>query len=133
IVFSVSAFFAGIAGALFATQTSPVTAFSFNVTNSLLYLTILIVAATVAGFVTSAFVAAALLVVVPAYLSSITFEVQSMLFGLAALLAAVVSDGRVDRGSIAARFRSRLAPAATASEERRAHGPVTARVEGAEA
>jgi len=133
IVFSVSAFFAGIAGALFATQTSPVTAFSFNVTNSLLYLTILIVAATVAGFVTSAFVAAALLVVVPAYLSSITFEVQSMLFGLAALLAAVVSDGRVDWGSIAARFRSRLASAATASEERRAHGPVTARVEGAEA
>jgi len=133
IVFSVSAFFAGIAGALFATQTSPVTAFSFNATNSLLYLTILVVAGTVAGFVGSAFLAAALLVVVPAYLSSVTFEMQSMLFGLAALLAAVVSDGRTDWGGRLGRARARLAAAVTTSDERRQIGPVRARLEEVEA
>ncbi|MGH9267345.1 MAG: branched-chain amino acid ABC transporter permease, partial [Acidimicrobiales bacterium] len=128
IVFSVSAFFAGIAGALYATQTSPVTAFSFNAINSLLYLTILVVAAAFSGFVTSAFIAAALLVVVPSYLSSVTFEVQSMLFGFAALLAAMVSDGRVDWRSLGQGVRARIERSATASEQRRAHSPVTARL-----
>jgi hypothetical protein len=72
-------------------------------------------------------------VVVPSYLGSVTFEIQSMLFGLAALLAAVVSDGRVDWGSLLAGVRGRLASAATASDERRRTSPVTARLEGVEA
>ncbi|MGH9000307.1 MAG: ABC transporter permease subunit [Acidimicrobiia bacterium] len=131
IVFSVSAFFAGIAGALFATQTSPVTAFSFNVQNSLLYLAILVVASAFSGFVTSAFVAAGLLVVAPSYMDSVTFEIQSMLFGLAALIAAVVSDGRVDWKSLGQAARSRIERAARSSEGRRRHGPVTARLEPA--
>ncbi|MGH9281510.1 MAG: hypothetical protein ACRD0S_01085, partial [Acidimicrobiales bacterium] len=60
--------------------------------------------------------------------SSVTFEVQSMLFGFAALLAAMVSDGRVDWRSLGQGVRARIERSATASEQRRAHSPVTARL-----
>ncbi|HVW31479.1 MAG TPA: ABC transporter permease, partial [Acidimicrobiia bacterium] len=61
LVFAVSAFFAGIAGALFAMQIGRVNYISFPAINSLMYLAILTVTGAVSGFVTSAFLAAFLL------------------------------------------------------------------------
>jgi branched-subunit amino acid ABC-type transport system permease component len=128
IVFSVSAFFAGIAGALFAMQVGRVNYISFASINSLLYLSILTVAGAVSGFVTSAFLAAFMLSVMPSYLSSVTFEFQSMLFGGVAVLAALVSDGNVDWASARARLRSWVERTAVASEERRRRSPIRARL-----
>jgi hypothetical protein len=100
---------------------------SFPVINSLMYLAILTVTGAVSGFVTSAFLAAFFLAVMPSYLTSITFEIQSMLFGGVAVAAALISD-RVGIGAgIAARLRSLLSRAADSSEARRGQGTGPAR------
>ncbi|HVW34416.1 MAG TPA: hypothetical protein VHL53_17920, partial [Acidimicrobiia bacterium] len=62
-----------------------------------------------------------------AYLHGVTIEVQSMLFGGSAVLAALVSDGAVDWPALAARLRSGLDRAVAASDGRRRRSPVTAR------
>src|SRR5207237_10001706 len=59
IAFVVSAFFAGIAGALYIVLVGTTTPVSFPATSSLLYLAVLTVAGAMAGYLTSAFVAAA--------------------------------------------------------------------------
>ena len=127
LVFSISAFFAGVAGALYMSQATRLGAPSFNSLNSLLYLAVLVVAGSVSGFVTSAFLAAALLVVVPTYFTSITLEVQTLLFGGAALAAALISDGRVDWSALAARWSGWVVRTTGTSEELRRRGPVAAR------
>jgi ABC-type branched-subunit amino acid transport system permease subunit len=124
LVFSVSAFFAGVAGALYMSQATRLGAPSFNSLNSLLYLAVLVVAGAVSGFITSAFLAAGLLVVLPSYLTSVTVEVQMLLFGAAALVAALVSDGRVDWSALAARATAAIGRLADVSEDLRRHGPV---------
>lgn len=126
LVFSISAFFAGIAGALFAMQIGQVNYISFPAVNSLLYLAILTVTGAVFGFVTSAFLAAFFLAVVPSYLTSVTFEVQSMLFGGVAVLAALVTDRSAGLG-LGVRLWAWLQRAATVSEERRRRSPVRER------
>ena len=128
LVFAVSAFFAGIAGALFAMQIGRVNYISFPAVNSLMYLAILTVTGAVSGYVTSAFLAAFFLAVMPSYLTGITFEIQSMLFGGVAVAAALISD-RVGVGAAAgARLRQWLGRAAEVSERRRSGaGPVRAR------
>jgi ABC-type branched-subunit amino acid transport system permease subunit len=122
LVFAVSAFFAGIAGALFAMQIGRVNYISFPAVNSLLYLAILTVTGAVSGYVTSAFLAAFFLAVMPSYLTSITFEIQSMLFGGIAVAAALISD----RVGVGAALRSRLGGwvgrAAAQAEHRRGQG-----------
>ena len=127
IVFAASAFFAGIAGALFIGQVGQVSPATFTSYSSLLYLGALTVAGAFSGFVTSAFLAAGLLVVFPAYLSGVTVEVQSMLFGGTAVLAALVSDGAVDWKALGARIAARLDGAITRSDGRRRRSPVAAR------
>jgi ABC-type branched-subunit amino acid transport system permease subunit len=128
LVFSVSAFFAGIAGALFAMQIGRVNYISFPAVNSLLYLAILTVTGAVSGYVTSAFLAAFFLAVMPSYLTSVTFEVQSMLFGGVAVLAALISDRAGLGSAFSARVRGRLSRAAAGAEERRGgRSPVRAR------
>ncbi|MDQ1492992.1 MAG: hypothetical protein QOJ23_5506 [Actinomycetota bacterium] len=128
LVFSVSAFFAGIAGALFAMQIGRVNYISFPAVNSLLYLAILTVTGAVSGYVTSAFLAAFFLAVMPSYLTSVTFEVQSMLFGGVAVLAALISDRAGLGSAFSARVRDRLSRAAAGAEERRGgRSPVRAR------
>jgi ABC-type branched-subunit amino acid transport system permease subunit len=128
LVFSVSAFFAGIAGALFAMQIGRVNYISFPAVNSLLYLAILTVTGAVSGYVTSAFLAAFFLAVMPSYLTSVTFEVQSMLFGGVAVLAALISDRPGLGSAFSARVRGRLSRAAAGAEERRgSRSPVRAR------
>jgi len=81
LVFSTSAFFAGIAGALYIALSGSVSGVSFNSAYSLLYLAVLTVAAVASDFVVSAFLAAGLFLVLPSYFGSITLEVQTMLFG----------------------------------------------------
>jgi ABC-type branched-subunit amino acid transport system permease subunit len=129
LVFSVSAFFAGIAGALFAMQIGRVNYISFPAINSLLYLAILTVTGAVSGYVTSAFLAAFFLAVMPSYLTSVTFEIQSMLFGGIAVAAALISD-RVGVGAaVRSRFGGWLTRAAGDAEvRRRGSGPARARV-----
>jgi branched-subunit amino acid ABC-type transport system permease component len=128
LVFSVSAFFAGIAGALFAMQIGRVNYISFPAVNSLLYLAILTVTGAVSGYVTSAFLAAFFLAVMPSYLTSVTFEVQSMLFGGVAVLAALISDRAGVASAVSARVRGWMSRAAAGAEERRGAGsPVRAR------
>jgi branched-subunit amino acid ABC-type transport system permease component len=127
IVFAASAFFAGVAGALFIAQVGQVSPVTFTSYSSLLYLGALTVAGAFSGFVTSAFLAAGLLVVFPAYLSGVTVEVQSMLFGGTAVLAALVSDGAVDWKTLAARLGDRLDRAIARTDVRRRRSPVAAR------
>jgi ABC-type branched-subunit amino acid transport system permease subunit len=127
IVFAASAFFAGVAGALFIAQVGQVSPVTFTSYSSLLYLGALTVAGAFSGFVTSAFLAAGLLVVFPAYLSGVTVEVQSMLFGGTAVLAALVSDGAVDWKTLAARMGARLDRAIARTDVRRRRSPVAAR------
>jgi branched-subunit amino acid ABC-type transport system permease component len=128
LVFSVSAFFAGIAGALFAMQIGRVNYISFPAVNSLLYLAILTVTGAVSGYVTSAFLAAFFLAVMPSYLTSVTFEVQSMLFGGVAVLAALISDRPGAGSAVSARMRDWVARTASGAEEQRgSRSPVRAR------
>jgi ABC-type branched-subunit amino acid transport system permease subunit len=127
IVFAVSACFAGVAGALFISQVGQVSPATFTSYSSLLYLGALTVAGAFSGFVTSGFLAAGLLVVFPAYLSGVTVEVQSMLFGGTAVLAALVSDGAVDWKALVARVAGRVDRAVARSDVRRRRSPVAAR------
>lgn len=126
IAFAVSAFFAGIAGALYIVLIGTATPVSFPATNSLLYLAVLTVAGAMAGYLTSGFLAAALLVIVPSYVS-LTPEVQSMLFGVVAVAAALISDGRVDWAGLKTRFGARLESATRASTALRVRSPLGAR------
>jgi len=75
-------------------------------------------------FVVSAFLAAGLFLVLPSYFGSITLEVQTMLFGGMAMLAALVSDGQLGSAALVARMRGGLERAAVASQERRRCSPV---------
>jgi ABC-type branched-subunit amino acid transport system permease subunit len=128
IAFVVSAFFAGIAGALYIVSIGTATPVSFPATNSLLYLAVLTVAGAMSGYLTSAFVAAALLIVVPSYVS-LSPDVQSMMFGAVAVIACLISDGRVDWAALKTRFAARVATAKEESLElRRRGGPVGARI-----
>jgi len=124
LVFSLSAFFAGVAGGLYMSQTTRLGAPSFNSLNSLLYLAVVLAAGAFSGFVTSAFLAAAALVVVPNYLTSVTVEVQSLLFGAAALAAALVADGRVDWSVVGARWSAWAQRTIEGSRELRRRSPV---------
>jgi branched-subunit amino acid ABC-type transport system permease component len=127
IAFVVSAFFAGIAGALYIVQIGTATPVSFPATNSLLYLAVLTVAGAMAGYLTSGFLAAALLIVVPSYIN-LSPEIQSMMFGAVAVGAALLSDGRVDWAGLRTRFGARLETAVGRSAALRRRGPVGARL-----
>lgn len=127
LVFSISAFFAGVAGALFAMQIGRVNYISFPAVNSLLYLAVLTVTGAVSGFVTSAFLAAFFLAVMPSYLTGITFEVQSMIFGGVAVMAALATDRATAAFAVLTRLRTWLAGAARSAEERGSRSPVRAR------
>jgi ABC-type branched-subunit amino acid transport system permease subunit len=88
------------------------------------YLAVVVAAGAFSGFVTSAFLAAVALVIVPNYLTSVTVEVQSLLFGAAALAAALVADGRVDWSAVGARWSAWAQRTTEASRELRRRSPV---------
>jgi ABC-type branched-subunit amino acid transport system permease subunit len=115
LAFCISAFMAGIAGALLAAQAGSINGTGFAALNSLLWLAVLAISG--AGGVTAPVLAAGLLVVVPSYASSPGYlEAQPILFGVAAVVAALVSSGNVD-------FASRLA----AAQQRARRSPVAER------
>jgi branched-subunit amino acid ABC-type transport system permease component len=118
LVFCISAFLAGIAGALFAAASGSVNGTSFNSLNSLLWLAVLMLAGSMP--VMSSFVAGLFLVVVPGYIHDATvLSYQPVLFGLAAIGVAVAAAGgfRLPAGSrsLATRSvdRSRRSPVAS--------------------
>lgn len=118
LVFCLSAFLAGTAGALLGALTGSVGAQGFGSFTSLVWLCVLAISGrTPLG---SAFLAAGLLVLVPAYADSPTLiEYQPVAFGVAAIVAAVASTGAFD-------VRRRLARWAAASNGRQ-RSPVAER------
>jgi ABC-type branched-subunit amino acid transport system permease subunit len=116
ITFCLSAFFAGIAGALLGSLVRSVNPTSFHFFNSLVWVTVLVVAGaqTYGGVV----LASLLLVTLPAvFTSSTVTEWQPVAFGAAAILFAQVDNGligslrRLSFASLAERNRWRLGSA----------------------
>ena len=122
LVFCISAFLAGIGGALLGPLSGTVTASSFNSFQSLILLAVLaIMAAYSPGPITAAVAASASFVVLPAYFRSPTFSTWlQVVFGASAVLAAMAETGRLGRGDLTARLAAR-------AERRRAASPVRAR------
>jgi len=107
-VFCLSAFLAGISGAMYASLFGSVNQDSFNYLQSLVVLAVLAISGR--GTVTSAVVGSLLLYVVPGYIDNPDqFSLLQVGFGLAAILAAVLSQGQLAGliGRIAAAGRQR--------------------------
>ena len=117
--FCLSAFFAGIAGAMLVSQTGSASGVGYGPLQSLLLLAVLGLSGT--RLIRSALVAALLYAVFPAYITSLTADLQPVAFGLAAIVAAVI---------IAKMEWSRrwFGAAAGASADRLRRGPASDRV-----
>ena len=120
LVFCLSAFLAGVGGALLGGVTEAINGSGFGPFNSLLWLAIAVLAGT--RLFKGAVVAAVGLAVAPSYLS-LSPEPQTTLFGIAAVAAALLADGAVDVGRPFRRW--------AAASEGRATSPVAARTAGA--
>ena len=112
LVFCLSAFLAGTAGALFIAATGQGGGRGFPALNSLLWLTVLVICGS--QVVWSSAAAAVLLAVAPSYLPSDLVQHQALFFGIFATLAAVVA--------------ARGAPAVPAGVGRHQRSPVRARL-----
>lgn len=119
IVFCLSAFFAGIAGALRVAQSGTVGASEFGPIPSLLYLVVLAVAGS--GLVSAPLIGALLLAVVPGYVTGFGSNEQLLGFGVAALVIANVFASKDDLDSWFAR-------AASGTRARRRTSPVRERL-----
>jgi ABC-type branched-subunit amino acid transport system permease subunit len=113
LVFCLSAFFAGIGGALAITQTGAANAVTFGPIQSLLFVAVLAICGT--RLLRTSILSALLLGVLPGYVS-FTTDRQTLVFGLVALAAAVV----LARRSVLAAW---VARAAAGSASRRGRGP----------
>jgi branched-subunit amino acid ABC-type transport system permease component len=118
LVFCLSAFLAGIGGALLLTQAGSVSGVGFGPIQSLVLLAVLAVCGT--RLLRSTILAAALLGIVPGYVTSFGIDEQTTVFGITALVAAVLIANR-------AALSRWVAMAAGTSDSRRAGGPVRAR------
>lgn len=139
IVFCIAAFFAGLSGALLAGLTESASTVSFDYFESLLLLPVLYLAGR--KELLAPFIAAFALAVAPSYFSGEWFtNYQPVIFGLAAVAAAVGSSGRFDvgralsdmasqrarlirQGPIASRLPARPALASTGLAGTSAEGP----------
>jgi len=119
IVFCLSAFFAGIAGALAITQTGSASGVGFGPIQSLLLLAVLAICGT--RLLRSAVVAAGVFAVLPGYVTHFGVDQQTFAFGAIAIAAALVMARRSD-------LSVWMKEAAITSRERVAHGPVAARL-----
>lgn len=88
IVFCVSAFFAGIAGALVVTQFGSASGVAYGPIQSLLFLAVLAICGT--RLIRSSLLAAGLLAVLPGYMTTFNVDRQTFAFGLIAILASVI-------------------------------------------
>ena len=111
-MFCLSAGMAGISGALIASQSGRVGGTGFTSFQSLLWLAVLVICGR--RPILSAYLAAGMLLVVPAYAPDGFVNYQTMLFGAAALMATVLPEVTLGR-----RFG--------ASDDRRRRSPVRAR------
>jgi ABC-type branched-subunit amino acid transport system permease subunit len=94
LVFCLSAFLAGVAGALFIAAPGQASGVGFGSFQSLIWLAVLALAGP--RRLASPFLAAGLLAVLPAYASgSFSAEYQSMAFGALALVVALTSGGQL--------------------------------------
>jgi branched-subunit amino acid ABC-type transport system permease component len=118
IVFCVSAFLAGVGGALTLSQFGSVGGINYGPIQSLLLLAVLAICGT--RPLRSPLLAAVLFAIVPGYLHSFDQDRQVFVFGLAAVVSALLLAGR-------ARIAREIAALATASQDRRASGPVRGR------
>ncbi len=119
LVLGVSAFLAGIAGGLFASLGGSVSGVAYSPLQSLLWLAVLALGGR--GLIGTAAVAALAFAVLPAYGEQLVADYQPLLFGLAAVTAALV-------GSRAAPARDRVAARAQTAAWRTARSPVRSRV-----
>ena len=129
LVFCISAFFAGIAGGLFAAKAQAINGDPFTAFHSLMWLAVLMVAGS--SSVASTVIAAVLLVLVPGYIDNPTvLDYQPVFFGVAAVAVAAVAGGagQVTRERIARRFEQMK----TAAAGRTSRSPVRARRSGSE-
>jgi ABC-type branched-subunit amino acid transport system permease subunit len=114
VAFCLSAFLAGIAGALSIASTGQAGGRGFGAVNSLMWLTVLAICGT--GVLRSAIAGAALLAIVPSYLPDELIKYQPLMFGAAALLAAVAYEPilshrfKVTRRAQHSPVRARLEP-----------------------
>jgi len=113
IVFCVSAFFAGIAGALAVTQYGTASTAPYGPVSSLLFVAVLAMCGT--RLLRSSVLAAALLAIVPGYLTSFDVSRQTFAFGVVAVAAAIVIAKREVISQMTTRFArtSRRRPWAT--------------------
>jgi branched-subunit amino acid ABC-type transport system permease component len=110
LVFCLSAFFAGLAGALFISLSGTASRdVGFGPVQSLTWLAVLAICG--GGLVSSSFLAATLLVIVPSYFTEISQDYQLLIFGASATVVSLLMRSGIDWGSIFARL-------ATASDER---------------
>ena len=124
LVFCISAFFAGVAGGLFAAKAQAINGDPFTAFHSLMWLAVLMVAGS--SPVASTVIAAVLLVLVPGYIDNPTvLDYQPVFFGVAAVAVAAVAGGagQVTRDRIARRFEEMK----TATAGRTSRSPVRAR------
>jgi ABC-type branched-subunit amino acid transport system permease subunit len=118
IVFCISAFLAGISGALFGGIFETAGQSSFSFFNSLILLAIMAITATFLRTLPAAIAAAILYQVVGGYINSPRFTlVEPLLFGLGALVAALLSQSSgvaawFEREARATRWRARSPVAA---------------------
>lgn len=124
LVFAISSFFAGVAGALAITQTGGASGVSFAPLLSLVFLAVLAISGT--RLIRSAIIASLLFAVVPGYFTSFDADRQSLAFGIAALCAALLLGSR-------AQVRVWLTRSIAAGEPRLARSPVRSRLEASTA
>jgi branched-subunit amino acid ABC-type transport system permease component len=119
LVFCISAFLAGVSGALYASLFGSISTVTFNSFLSLTLLVVLFIAGSRQYL--SPFIASVLLFVLPSYSATESLrEYQPVIFGLGAVLVAVNGAGGVDWGA-------RFSDAAERARGRSARGPVHAR------
>jgi branched-subunit amino acid ABC-type transport system permease component len=118
-VFCLSAFFAGVGGGLFMAQFGQVSKdYGFGPFQSLIWLAVLAISGRT--LILPAFIAAGLLTVLPAYITGLSQEWQSVLFGATALAAATVPIADLSLGKVFAGLADR-------TDHRARRGPVRAR------
>ena len=118
LVFCISAFFTGIAGALIGSATGSVSGTGFGLFDSLFLVVVLAISGR--SPITSAFIAAALHRVLPSYAPDFFVDNQTLLFGAIAVGASVLSAGTEG-------LRARMVTALRTAEWRSRRSPVAAR------
>lgn len=128
IVFSISAFFAGIAGALAVTQFGSASGISYGPIQSLLFVAVLAICGT--RLLSSSILAAILLTIVPGYVTGFDSNEQLFAFGVMAIVASIAISKRdalqnLRRTGILRKVESRrpliVRPAAAAESARPRH------------